>query len=64
MYKVILRKFKPHSHEVLKDYTIATNEDYEKALKTGQYYSKLYQKKGLYKLGTGYPSHIVTVIND
>lgn len=41
-------------------YTIATAATEPEALKKSQYYSALYQKKGLYKItGTGKTSHIV-----
>lgn len=46
---------------ILKEYTIATTETEPEALRKSQYYSALYQKKGLYKItGTGNTSHIVT----
>jgi len=41
-----------------KVYTIATAATEAEALKTAQYYSALYQKKGLYSMRK--PSHIVT----
>ena len=64
MYKVILRRFKPYSSEVLKEYTIATESTAGKADITAKHYSRLYQDKGLYSLKDYYPSHIVTVIKD
>ncbi len=42
-----------------KVYTIATADTAAEALKTAQFYSALYQKKGLYHI-TRKPSHIVT----
>lgn len=64
MYRVILRRFKPHSSAIDKEYTIATEQTAEQADKTAKHYSKLYQAKGLYNLKGYYPSHIVTVIPD
>lgn len=64
MYKIILRRFKPHSSTIAGECIIATEPTAEKADKTAKYYSKLYQAKGLYSLKDYYPSHIVTVIAD
>jgi hypothetical protein len=64
MYRVVLRRFKPHTSAIDKEYTIATESTYDRADKTAKHYSKLYQAKGLYSLKDYYPSHIVTVIAD
>lgn len=64
MYKVILRRFKPNTSNIDKEYILATENTYNQALIIAQRYSKLYQSKGLYSIKDFYPSHIVTVIND
>ena len=45
---------------ILNKYTIATAETEPEAYKKAQYYSALYQKKGLYHV-IKKPSHIVTI---
>ena len=66
MFKILLCKLdtskptKPGAPlPILKKYTIATAATAPEALKKSQYYSALYQKKGLYNVITK-PSHIVT----
>lgn len=62
MYKVILRRFKPQSADIAGECVLASRPTWEEADKIGKYYSKLYQAKGLYRIGDRYPSHIVTTI--
>lgn len=47
---------------IKREYPIATAETEPEALKKSQYYSRLYQQKGLYNVLTK-PSHIVTYCN-
>ena len=56
-YAILLIKLKGSAIE--KEYTIATAATEPEALKTSQYYSKLYQAKGLYHV-LNKPTHIVT----
>lgn len=66
MYNILLIKIdqtqKTKPGDVLpieKQYTIATAETETEAHKTAQFYSALYQKKGLYHV-LNKPTHIVT----
>lgn len=56
-YAILLIKF--NGKKIEKQYTIATAATEPEALRTSQYYSKLYQSKGLYNVLTK-PTHIVT----
>ena len=60
MYKILLCKITATGKRE-KEYTIATAETAAEAFRTAQYYSRLYQAKGLYNVLTK-PSHIVTYI--
>lgn len=66
MFNILLCKIdkkQPTTHNAAlmfeKVYTIATAATEAEAMKTAQYYSALYQKKGLYNVMRK-PSHIVT----
>lgn len=57
-YKVILCRIdKAGNHE--KEYTLTTATTEAEALKKSQYYSRLWQNKGLYNVGN-YNNHFIT----